>query len=187
MKTIGHHFVVALQQLRLILPLLLASRPDGSLQASTSAITPYSVRAWQTDDGLPQNSVYAITQTLEGYLWVGTREGLVRFDGVRFAAPGEEAPRELKHGWITALCAGRDGSLWIGCDGYGVARLKEGKFTRLSEADGLLSNQIRCLLEDRDGALWIGSEGGVTRYQDGRFSNFTEKNGLASKLGQGPL
>ena len=85
MKTIGHHFVVALQQLRLMLPLLLLWRPDVSLQASTNAITPYGVRAWQTDDGLPQNSVHAIAQGREGYLWVGTREGLVRFDGVRFA------------------------------------------------------------------------------------------------------
>ena len=160
MKTIGHHFVVALQQLRLILPLLLASRPDGSLQASTSAITPYSVRAWQTDDGLPQNSVYAIAQTRDGYLWVGTREGLARFDGVRFTAPGEKAPRQLQHGWITALCAGRDGSLWIGCEGYGVARLKEGKFTRFSEADGLLSNQIRCLLEGRTARSGSAAKGG---------------------------
>jgi ligand-binding sensor domain-containing protein/signal transduction histidine kinase len=185
MKTISHHFIVVLHHLRLMLLLLLLWRPDGSLQASTNAVPPYGIRAWQTDDGLPQNSVHAITQTLEGYLWVGTREGLVRFDGVRFAALGEEAPRELKHGWITALCASRDGSLWIGCDGYGVARLKEGKFTRFSEADGLLSNQIRCLLEGRDGALWIGSEGGVTRYQDGRFSNFTEKNGLGANSVRG--
>jgi ligand-binding sensor domain-containing protein len=57
---------------------------------------------------------------------VGTREGLARFDGVRFVALGESAPAELKHGWITALCAGVDGSLWIGCEGYGLARLKDG-------------------------------------------------------------
>ena len=185
MKTIGHHFVVALQQLRLMLPLLLLWRPDVSLQASTNAITPYGVRAWQTDDGLPQNSVHAIAQSREGYLWVGTREGLVRFDGVRFAALGEAAPPELRQGWITALCAGRDGGLWIGCEGYGVARLKGGKFTRFSEAEGLLSNQIRCLWEGRDGALWIGSEGGLTRYQDGRFRNFTEKDGLGANSVRG--
>ena len=152
----------------------------ASARGSTNGITRYDIRGWQTDDGLPQNSVRAITQTREGYLWVGTQEGLARFDGVRFATLGTNAPPELKRGWIAALCAGRDGSLWIGCDGYGLARLKEGKFTRFSEADGLLSNQIRCLLEGRDGVLWIGSEAGLTRYQDGKFSNFAEKNNLAA-------
>ncbi len=141
---------------------------------------PYGFRAWQADDGLPQNSVHAIAQTREGYLWVGTQEGLVRFDGVRFATLGENAPPELKQGSITALCTDRDGSLWIGCDGYGVAHLKDGKFTHFSEADGLLNDQVRCLLEARDGVLWIGSEGGVTRYRDGRFKSFTEKSNLAS-------
>jgi ligand-binding sensor domain-containing protein len=151
----------------------------------TNAITPYKVRCWQTDDGLPQNSVHAIAQTRDGYLWVGTREGLARFDGVRFTPPDERAPQELQHGWITALFAIRDGSLWIGCEGFGLARWKEGTFTRFSEADGLVSNQIRCLLAGRDGALWIGSEGGLTRYKDGKFSNFTEKNGLLASSVRG--
>jgi len=98
---------------------------------------------------------------------VGTREGLARFDGVRFTLPDEKAAPELRHGWITALCLGRDGSLWVGMDGLGVTRVKDGKFSRLTEADGLLSNQIKCLIESSDGSIWIGSEGGVTRYRTG--------------------
>src|SRR5687767_6979859 len=82
------------------------------LRAGLPIATAYSVRVWQTDDGLPQNSVHAITQSADGYLWVGTHEGLVRFDGVRFTPVEEET---LKHGWITALCAAGDGSLWIAC------------------------------------------------------------------------
>jgi ligand-binding sensor domain-containing protein/signal transduction histidine kinase len=152
---------------------------------ATNGIMPYSVRIWQTDDGLPQNSVYAITQTQDEYLWVGTREGLARFDGARFTMLDEKAAPELKHGWITALCAGRDGSLWIGVDGSGVTRMKAGKFSRISETDGLLSNQIKCLLEGSDGSLWIGSDGGVTRYRDGKLSSFTEKNGLAANSVRG--
>jgi signal transduction histidine kinase/streptogramin lyase len=157
----------------------------GAAAGSTEGIAAYKVRSWQSDDGLPQNSVYAIAQTPEGYLWVGTKEGLARFDGARFTGLEEKAPAELKHGWITALCVGHDGSLWIGCDGYGVAHLKDGAFTRLSQADGLLSNQIRCLLEGQDGTLWIGSEGGVTRYKDGKLKSFTEKNNLASNSVRG--
>ena len=185
MKDAGHDLGFARQRLALLLWLLFLAAGACSAAVLTNGVLPYSVRAWQTDDGLPQNSVWAITQTRDGYLWVGTEEGLARFDGVRFAAPDENAPPELSHGYIRALCAARDGSLWIGCDVYGLVRLKEGKFTRFSEADGLLSNQIRCLLEGRDGALWIGSEGGLTRYRDGRFSNFTEKNGLAANSVKG--
>ena len=67
---------------------------------ATNVITPYSVRTWQTDDGLPQNSVYSIAQTGDGYIWVGTGEGLARFDGVRFTVLDETAPPELHHGAV---------------------------------------------------------------------------------------
>jgi ligand-binding sensor domain-containing protein/signal transduction histidine kinase len=152
---------------------------------ATNEVAQYGMRTWQIEEGLPQNSVCAIAQTRDGYLWVGTREGLTRFDGVRFAPLEEPGAAELQRGWITALCAGRDGSLWIGCDGYGVAHWQAGKLTRFSEADGLVSNQIRCLFEDREGALWIGSEGGLTCYQAGRFRTFTEQNNLASNSVRG--
>jgi ligand-binding sensor domain-containing protein/signal transduction histidine kinase len=148
------------------------------------AVTPvnrdfrYNVRIWQTDDGLPQNSVWAIAQTSDGYLWVGTKEGLARFDGLRFTTLEEKAAPELKHGWITALCACRDGSLWIAVDGYGVVRLKAGTYLHLSESDGLPSNQTRCLLEAKDGSIWIGGELGLTRFKGGKLTNFNEKNGL---------
>ena len=167
---------------RFLLPAILALVSGwitSSILGATNGISPYTVRTWQTDDGLPQNTVDAIAQTLDGYIWVGTHEGLARFDGLRFTLD-DDTPGELKRGWITALCATRDGSLWIGCDGYGLARFKSGTFTRFSEADGLLSNQIRCLLEGQDGSLWIGSEDGLSHYKDGKFQNFTEKNGLAS-------
>src|SRR6185369_9750026 len=118
----------------------------GAVEGAEGVI-PYSVRIWQADDGLPQNSVYAIAQTKDGYLWVGTHEGLARFDGVHFLIVDDPQAPELKHGWITALCTAADGSLWIACGGSGVTRLKNGRFSHLSEADGLPSNQTRCLLE----------------------------------------
>jgi len=152
---------------------------------ATNIITSYSVRTWQTDDGLPQNSVYSIAQTGGGYLWVGTGEGLARFDGMQFTGLGEKAPPELQHGLITALCTDRDGSLWIGCDGYGVVHFKDGVYTRFSEADSLVSNHIRCLLLGADGTLWIGSEGGLTRYKEERFKNFAEKDNLAANSVRG--
>jgi len=163
---------------RLMFALIWCAQMQLPARAATNGVINYSVRIWQTDDGLPQNSVHAIAQTSDGYLWVGTREGLARFDGIRFTALDETAAPELKRGWITALCAGSDGSLWIACDGKGVLRLQNGTFARFTETNGLPSNQTRCLLEARDGSVWIGSEGGLAQYQDGKFKTFTEKNGL---------
>src|SRR5262245_4841033 len=91
-----------------------------AVQAATNSFPHYNVRVWQIDDGLPQNTVWAITQTKDGYLWVGTQQGLARFDGIRFTSVDNPAAADLKHGYITALCTGRDGSLWIGCSGSGL-------------------------------------------------------------------
>jgi ligand-binding sensor domain-containing protein/two-component sensor histidine kinase len=147
---------------------------------ATNLIARYSVRIWQSDDGLPHNSVWAVVQGAHGYLWVGTQQGLVRFDGLRFVSLDNPAPLELKRGWITALAAARDGSLWVGCDGYGLARLKEGTFTHFGESEGLPSLHVSCLLEAQDGSLWIGTEGGVTQFKDGKLTTFTDKNGLGN-------
>ncbi len=70
----------------------------------------YDIRAWQTDEGLPQNSVTAVVQTPDGYLWAGTRGGLARFDGVRFTLLEDEAVAHLKDAPISALCVTKDGS-----------------------------------------------------------------------------
>ena len=145
----------------------------------------YSSRLWQMDDGLPQNSVYAITQTRDGYLWVGTHEGLTRFDGVQFTIINETNAPELKSEWITALYVSRDGSLWIGVDGVGVTRFQNGSFTHFTPTNGLPNNQPRCFLEDKEGAMWIGTEAGLVRWQDGKFSVFKTENGLADNAVRG--
>jgi ligand-binding sensor domain-containing protein/signal transduction histidine kinase len=178
MKLAGHDLGLAARPWLLVLAAGFSSLPVAAADVLTNDTLPYSVRVWQTDDGLPQNSVYAIAQTSNGYLWVGTREGLARFDGVRFTPVDEPTAPELKHGWITALKATRDGSLWIACDGSGLVRWKNGVPLHLSEKDGLAGNQPRCLLEGNDGSLWVGGEGGLSRYRDGKFTNFTTRQGL---------
>src|SRR5579871_154861 len=76
--------------------------------------TQFSSHLWQMEDGLPHNIVQAITQTRDGYLWVGTREGLARFDGISFTPI--ELDGETSHPSVTSLCESRDGSLWIGTE-----------------------------------------------------------------------
>src|SRR5262249_30739504 len=98
----------------------------------------------------------------------------------RFAPVQDDAAPELQHGFITALCASRDGSLWIACSGSGLLRLKDGVFSRFTEAEGLPTNHLNCVLEASDGAIWIGSELGLARYSGGKFATLTEKHGLGN-------
>src|SRR5271154_665397 len=73
-------------------------------------------RSWQTDSGLPQNTVHAIVQTRDGYIWLGTEGGLVRFDGVQFVVYDKQAPAHLPSTTINCLFEDGAGDLWIGTD-----------------------------------------------------------------------
>ena len=77
------------------------------------------------ENGLPQNTIHALAQTADGFLWLGTEVGLVRFDGVNFATFDEHSKPALPSGDIRCLLAAKDGSLWIGT-GDGLARMKDG-------------------------------------------------------------
>jgi len=140
----------------------------------------YNVRSWQTDEGLPQNSVWTIAQTPDGYLWVGTHEGLARFDGVRFTLIDVPSVPYLKQAWIVALCLSRDGSLWIASENNGLTRLKDGAFTQFKESDGLPGSQVQCLWEGQDGTLWIGGDKGLARFQTGKITRCTQSERLSN-------
>src|ERR1035437_6005826 len=79
-------------------------------------ITQYIQTAWNRESGLPQNSVHAVAQTADGFLWLGTEEGLARFDGVQFIVYNSRNTPGLASDYIQALVSSRDGSLWIGTD-----------------------------------------------------------------------
>ncbi len=150
----------------------------GALDPS-KAITQYAQDVWTAERGLPQNSVTAMAQDREGYLWIGTENGLARFDGVRFTVFDTDNTPELASSVITTLLASHDGSLWIGTNAGGLARYRKGKFSSLRTRDGLSSNVIRALYEDSDGALWVGTEGGgLSRYWLGAFRTYGVKDGL---------
>jgi len=142
----------------------------------------YSSRTWQVDEGLPHNFVQAIAQTRDGYLWIGTHEGLARFDGTAFTRFEEKSTPDLRNSSITALCADRDGALWIGTDGGGLAILVGGNVFRHDRLDGLAGDGVRVIYESKDGAMWIGTTTGMSRYQDGKFTNYTKKQALLSDV-----
>jgi len=144
-------------------------------------VVQYSPRTWTSDDGLPHSQVQAIAQTRDGYLWVGTRDGLARFDGMQFTTFGPKNIPEIKNGFITALSVDRGGSLWIGTYA-GLVRLKDDEFKHFGVADGLPGERITALRVAKNGALWIGTTNGVCRYQEGKFQRFSWTNGLSSEL-----
>jgi ligand-binding sensor domain-containing protein/signal transduction histidine kinase len=136
---------------------------------------------WQEQDGLPQNTVLTITTTRDGYLWLGTYEGAVRFDGKRFAVFRPADTPQIGNQQVSALLEDSKGDLWLATYGGGLTRLSHGYFTRYTTRDGLSSDYLRCLFEDRDGNLWIGTNGGgLSRWRDGRFTRYTTDQGLPS-------
>jgi signal transduction histidine kinase/ligand-binding sensor domain-containing protein len=141
----------------------------------TRLATQYGLDTWLTRDGLPQNSVKAIAQTRDGYLWLGTWGGLARFDGVKFTIFNRANTPGLRDSRITALAEDADGNLWIGTAAGGLSRFKNGVFEAYRSEDDTSYEersrwQIRSIARSRDGALWIGtSGGGFRRFKDGRF------------------
>jgi signal transduction histidine kinase/ligand-binding sensor domain-containing protein len=128
---------------------------------------PFVFRTWKTEDGLPNNSVTAIAQTPDGFLWLGTYNGLARFDGVNFHALGlRDGLHSLQ---ISALLLDHHGALWIGTVGGGLSRLEHGIIKTWTTADGLAANSVNELLEDQDGVIWISTVRGLSRWKDGAF------------------
>ena len=118
----------------------------------------YRVDVWQTDDGLPHNTITALTQTRDGYLWLGTQNGLVRFDGVRFALFDTHNTPALPSDRIVQLHEDSAGTLWIGTELGGVVGLRHGLFTtHLAPGLGTAHNYARSFASDSRGTLWMAS------------------------------
>lgn len=120
----------------------------------------YTTRLWQTQDGLPEQTVQAIAQTQDGFLWIGTTGGLLRFDGSHFLIFERGNTPAFKENSVFCLMTARDGTLWIGTEGGGLIRLRAGQFRQYGAAQGLTDGFVRTVLEDRSGSIWIGTDNG---------------------------
>ena len=129
----------------------------------------YSHRVWRTEDGLPQNRIQAIAQTPDGYLWIGTSEGLARFDGSRFITFDRSNTPAITDNSIFSLEAVRDGSLWIGTEGGGLVHYSRRVFRSYGAAEGLTNGFVRASLLDRFGRLWVGTDHGFFRFENEHF------------------
>jgi ligand-binding sensor domain-containing protein/signal transduction histidine kinase len=118
-------------------------------------VSQYAHTAWKVRDGFTRGQIQAIAQTPDGYLWLGTEFGLVRFDGVRAVPWQPPAGQHLPSTNIRRLTAARDGTLWIGTSN-GLVSWKDGKLTQYTELAGRL---ISALVEDHEGTVWASGFG----------------------------
>jgi len=124
--------------------------PASALDPSRR-ISQYAHSAWRTQDGAFPGTPNAITQTADGYIWIGTSAGLVRFDGVRFAPWEPGKGKQLPSSVIYYLLGAKDGTLWIGTSA-GLASWKNGELLNFTNAPG----RIDFILEDHQGTIWAG-------------------------------
>lgn len=136
------------------------------------ALTQLGLDSWTTDQGLPNATVNTVLQSHDGYVWMGTYDGLARFDGTRFSVFSQG--HGLAGNGIRALCEDPEGGLWIGTNGGGLSRYASRGFTRYSVAEGLPSPIVWALAADRrDGSIWIGTNGGgLAHLSRGRIERF---------------
>jgi ligand-binding sensor domain-containing protein/signal transduction histidine kinase len=149
--------------------LLLAMLPhSASALDPNRKLTQYVHRIWQFQQGLPQGGILQTIQTRQGYLWLATQTGLVRFDGVRFQPVEDIVPGAPANVWIRAAAEDASGNLWLGSNELGLFRLGAAGVSQFTAAQGLPSNGIQCLANGRDGVIWVCTEGGLARLEASR-------------------
>ncbi len=157
-----------------LLAFLLAA--PATVRGSDPPLSDYTITSWTKSESIRSLSVLSISQDQDGYLWLGTSSGLIRFDGVRFV-PWEALGRgALPHDAPISLLNARDGSLWVGFSGAGIARIRRGEATFFHNPEGL--TLTRTLLEDQHGQLWAASRGGLYRFTGSAWEHQGTDTGL---------
>jgi ligand-binding sensor domain-containing protein/signal transduction histidine kinase len=136
---------------------------------SSVAYAQYYFDVWTTDNSLPQNSVSAILQTREGYMWFTTLDGLVRFDGVRFTVFNRANSNGIASNRMSSLCEDAEGTLWVGTDDEGLTRYKDGEFRTFTVRDGLPHNRVLSLECNPASPLLISTVKGIVERSDEKF------------------
>jgi ligand-binding sensor domain-containing protein/signal transduction histidine kinase len=135
----------------------------------TPIASQYRVESWSTDNGLPQNSVRSIIQTRDGYLWLTTFDGLVRFDGVHFAVFDKSNTKGLSTNRFTSLYEDKDGTLWIGTGDGGLTFYRDGVFRSITVADGMPAGQVLAIAPDLNGEMLLNIDSNRFYLRDGKF------------------
>jgi ligand-binding sensor domain-containing protein/signal transduction histidine kinase len=141
--------------------------------------TPFTFRSWQREQGLAENYVRAIAQTRDGCIWIGSDEGVSRFDGLNFFSLGLQEGFQSEP--IRVLFGDSRGALWIGCVDGGLRCWQGEKLRKFTMHDGLPSDSVTALAEDSHGRLWVGTQAGLVVLQGGRLAPLSGASVLAGK------
>src|SRR5262245_20668620 len=137
-----------------------------------SAAAQYRFDSWTTDTGLPQNTVFAILQTRDGYLWFTTSDGLVRYDGVKFTIFDKGNTNGIRSNRFTSIYEDTDGALWIGTEDGFVTTFKNGTFVTFAASCPWSQKTVDQIRRDTDGTLWVSTNGGLLRWENGTLAPF---------------
>ncbi|HEX8359751.1 MAG TPA: two-component regulator propeller domain-containing protein [Longimicrobium sp.] len=137
----------------------------------------FAIAGWNTEDGLPSNVARDIRQTPDGFLWLASFEGLVRFDGVTFRSFAEAEIPGLARASFRRLAVDRRGALWAASETGGVVRWADGRWKVFTTRDGLVSDRITSLVPDPDGSLWVGTRAGISRITGDRVTRLVLPRG----------
>lgn len=150
-------------------------------QAGDEGLDDYRVTHWERTGGSATELVFALAQDREGYLWLGSGDGLTRFDGFTFERWDDISRARLAGTSVRVLFVDLDGALWVGFDEGGVSRISGGprpEVVNYGSAQGLNTFSVRTLTQDSVGTMWAGSLDGLFRLQDGRWHRAPEGQGL---------
>ena len=145
-------------------------------------LTQYAHRVWNQEEGLLEPSVYSILQTHDGYLWLGTQNGLIRFDGERFrpVKVNRRAPGDFEPILIRSLLEDSNHVLWAASIGNGLGRLSRGSRRWYTTRDGMPSDIVGCITDAKDGSLWVCTSAGLVNFRDGVKRIYTTADGLGT-------
>jgi signal transduction histidine kinase/ligand-binding sensor domain-containing protein len=140
----------------------------------------YHVDTWTTAAGLPQNSVYSIIQTRDGYIWFTTLDGLVQYDGVQFRVFNRgNSGGGIRSNRFTSLHQSGDGTLWAGTEGDGLTRYRDGKFRTYTVSDGLPHNGVWAMRDEGSAGLFVSTYSGLARLRGERFEALVGDDGAS--------
>lgn len=142
----------------------------------------YHIEVRTVDHGLPHNTVNAILQIRDGYIWLATNGGLARYDGVTFKTFEVGNTPGITSNRILSLCEDHEGNLWVGTENQGLMRLKDEAFTSFPEVEDVKNRAVAGIIEAREGGLWLATATAIVRFKDGVFSSYKDSNGLPARL-----
>ena len=152
----------------------------AAVRSVSAAPAQYHIDSWTTENGLPQNIIRQVCQAPDGYLWLATMDGLVRFDGVRFVVFDRGNTPGILGNRFTSLYCTSSGEFWAGTESTGITRYRQGSFTTYTTQQGLPANDVSGVTGDDAGQIWALAHTSVVRWSEGE-SRFVELPSEKSK------